>query len=175
MMLSLSVICLSCGGCDLLLRILQKEMAEEKELFGNIYEYNSKIEDLQEILKEIGYDPGSIDGGMGHRTRAAVKVFQKDYKLKVTGYVDKKTWEVLNKIYKEKFGLDFDFEKVSVRQIQSALRNAGFNPGTIDGNLGPMTKRAIKEFQMSKGLIQNGEIDTKTLKKLTSRFAQSAH
>lgn len=166
MMLLLSVICLSCGGCNWLLRILQKEMAEEKELFGNIYEYNSKVEDLQEILKEIGYDPGSIDGGMGHRTRGTVKVFQKDYGVKVTGYVDKKTWEVLNRIYKEEFGFDFDFDKVNIRQVQSALQKAGFDPGPIDRKLGTRTKKAIREFQKSQGLTQNGKVDTKTWKEL---------
>ncbi|MDO9464994.1 MAG: peptidoglycan-binding protein [bacterium] len=152
MMLLLSIICLSCGECDLLLKILQKEMAEEKELFGGIYGYNSKVEDLQEILKEIGYDPGTIDGGLGFRTRSAVKVFQKDYGVKVTGYVDKKTWKVLNRIYEEEFGFDFNFDKINVRQVQSALQKAGFNPGTIDGKLGPRTKREIREFQKSQGL-----------------------
>ena len=39
-----------------------------------------------------------------------------------------------------------------VRQIQSALSKAGFNPGPADGNIGPSTIRAVNAFQRSKGL-----------------------
>ncbi len=162
MMLLLSAITLSCGGCDFLLKILQRDLFEEKELFGDTYGHNSKVEDLQKILKEIGYNPGSIDGLLGFRTRRAIKEFQKDYGLKETGYVNKKTWEVLNRIYQA----EFDFEKIDVNQTQSALKNAGFDPGPIDGKLGPKTKRAIKEFQKSKGLPRSREIDPKTWREL---------
>lgn len=85
----------------MLLRILQKEMAEEQELFGDTYKYNSQVEELQRVLRDVGYNPGPADGKMGHRTRSAVKVFQKDRGLKVSGYVDKKTWKELNRVYRE--------------------------------------------------------------------------
>lgn len=150
------------GGCDLILRVLEREMAEEKELFGDVYGYNSKVKGLQKILENVGYDPGAIDGQLGFRTRSVLKAFQKDYGLKVTGYADKKTWEVLNRICDE----EFDFDKVDIRQVQSALQKAGFDPGPIDGKLGPKTKKAIKKFQKSKGLTQNGEVDSKIWKEL---------
>lgn len=158
----LSVFSLSCTGCDFLLRILQKEAAEEKDLFGNSYGYNSKVERLQVLLKELGYNPGSIDGEMGHRTRKAVKSFQKSCGLKVTGYVNKKTWETLNRAY-EANSLP---KETDLKQIQSALKKAGFDPGPIDGKMGPRTKKAIKEFQKSKGLVQNGKVGPKTWREL---------
>lgn len=146
----------------MILKVLQREMAEEKELFGDVYGYNSKVKGLQKILEDVGYAPGAIDGRLGFRTRSVVKAFQKDYGLKATGYVDKKTWEALNRIYDD----EFDFDKVNIKQVQSALQKAGFDPGPIDGKLGPKTKKAIKEFQKSKGLTQNGEVDSKTGKEL---------
>jgi len=151
-----------CSGCDLLLKIFQKEVAEEKELFGDFYKYNVRVEELQYLLDEIGYNPGPIDGKMGYRTRAAVKVFQKKYNLKTSGYVDKKTWKKLKLLHEELFFL----KKVTVMQIQKALENAGFNPGALDNKLGPKTEKAIREFQKSEGLAMDGEIGSKTWKKL---------
>jgi len=159
----LVMILFPCGGCDRLLKILQKEMTEEREFFGVTYKYNSKVEELQRILKDVGCNPGPIDGKMGRKTRNAVRSFQKDNGLRISGYVDKKTWEGLHKVYKEKF---LSFEKIGIKQIQTALKSAGFNPGSIDGKLGARTKRALREFQKSKGLTQDGEIDFKTGKEL---------
>ena len=156
------VFSLSCTGCDLLLRILQKEVAEERDLFGNSYGYNSKVERLQMLLEEVGYNPGTIDGEMGHRTREAVKSFQKGCGLKATGYVNKKTWQTLNRAYEA----DAVPKETDLKQIQSALKKAGFDPGPIDGKMGPRTKETIKEFQKSKGLVQNGKVGPKTWREL---------
>ncbi|UCC94888.1 MAG: peptidoglycan-binding protein [Candidatus Omnitrophota bacterium] len=153
---------LFCCGCDLLLKVLHKEMAEEKQLFGNIYGHNSKVEDLQIMLKEIGYNPGPIDGKLGNLTRRAVRALQDDYELKMTGYVDRKTWQELNRIYET----HFDSDQIDVKQIQSILKDAGFNPGPIDGKMGPKTKRAIQEFQKSKGLVSDGKVGSATQREL---------
>ena len=155
--------CFLCAGCSLLERILDKEGFEEKRLLGDTYQYTSKIIKLQKTLREIGYNPGGIDGKMGDKTRSAVKVFQKDYGLKVSGCVDNKTWVELNKTYEKEL---LPFEKISIKKIQAALKNAGFDPGPIDGKSGPKTKKAIKEFQKSKGLTQDGEIGPKAWEEL---------
>jgi peptidoglycan hydrolase-like protein with peptidoglycan-binding domain len=34
----------------------------------------------------------------------------------------------------------------TVRQIQTALLNAGYNPGKVDGRMGKQTREAIKSF-----------------------------
>ena len=46
---------------------------------------------LQEALKKAGENPGTADGKMGPKTRAALRAFQKKNKLKVTGRADKMT------------------------------------------------------------------------------------
>jgi murein L,D-transpeptidase YcbB/YkuD len=49
-----------------------------------------------------------------------------------------------------------------VIKIQTALKNAGFDPGLIDGKLGSRTRRALKEFQSSNGLPSDGRVDKQT-------------
>ncbi len=48
------------------------------------------------------------------------------------------------------------------QQIQTALKNAGFYTGKIDGKIGPGSKRAIEAFQTSKGLKVDGKVGPKT-------------
>ena len=48
------------------------------------------------------------------------------------------------------------------KDIQRALKNAGFDIGTIDGKIGPKTKKAIEDFQKSKGLKADGKVGPKT-------------
>lgn len=47
-------------------------------------------------------------------------------------------------------------------QIQHALKNFGYDPGVIDGRLGKNTRRAIREFQVAKGISPTGKIDSRT-------------
>jgi peptidoglycan hydrolase-like protein with peptidoglycan-binding domain len=55
---------------------------------------------------------------------------------------------------------------LSIRQIQTALKNAGFYKSTIDGKMGPKTLSAIKEFQEANGLKADGIVGRRTTEKL---------
>ena len=48
------------------------------------------------------------------------------------------------------------------KDIQTALKNAGFYTGTVDGKIGPKTKKAIEEFQKAKGLKVDGKVGPRT-------------
>ena len=48
------------------------------------------------------------------------------------------------------------------QQIQTALKNAGIYNGSIDGKLGPASKRAIEEFQRKNNLKADGKVGPKT-------------
>ncbi|MGE4357974.1 MAG: peptidoglycan-binding protein [Candidatus Omnitrophota bacterium] len=54
----------------------------------------------------------------------------------------------------------------SIRNIQEALRRAGFYEGPVDGKLGPKTKEAIKNFQRSRGLKVDGIVGKATWREL---------
>ena len=52
--------------------------------------------------------------------------------------------------------------KPSANEVQTALKNAGFYSGAVDGKIGPNTKKAITEFQKSQGLVADGKVGPKT-------------
>jgi len=49
-----------------------------------------------------------------------------------------------------------------IKDIQVALRNAGFDPGPIDGKMGKRTRQAIREFQKANNLVVDGKVGKKT-------------
>jgi len=161
---------LSFCGCDYLYRVLDKEGAEEKELVGDVlpFERNPTIEEIQVLLKIYGYNPGKIDGIWGVRTRNAIEKFQKDNGLKQTRFADQETWQKLSVFLQN--GL-IEENKLNVAGIQALLQKAGFDPGVVDGKMGPKTKAAILAFQEQFGLKVDGKIGYKTLTML-SEFLQ---
>ena len=55
------------------------------------------------------------------------------------------------------------YDKLSkIKEIQTALKAANCYTGNVDGKIGPKTKRAIIEFQKSKGLKADGKVGPKT-------------
>jgi len=50
--------------------------------------------------------------------------------------------------------------------IQQALLAAGFDPGAIDGEFGPHTQAAVVAFQVSHGLLADGEVGPRTAAEL---------
>lgn len=58
--------------------------------------------------------------------------------------------------------------KMTNKQIQTALKSAGFYSGQIDGKIGKKTTQAIKDFQKSKGLKADGIVGRKTKAELTA-------
>lgn len=52
--------------------------------------------------------------------------------------------------------------KPTDEQIQSALKNAGYYTGAIDGKIGPLSKKAIEEFQKASNLTVDGKVGPKT-------------
>ena len=57
-------------------------------------------------------------------------------------------------------------EKPTTEQIQQALQGAGLYSGKIDGDLGPRTKKAIRDFQEQNGLVVDGKVGPKTWQKM---------
>jgi murein L,D-transpeptidase YcbB/YkuD len=52
--------------------------------------------------------------------------------------------------------------KPTAKEIQTALKNAGFYAGEIDGKIGPKSKKAIEEFQKANNLTADGKVGPKT-------------
>jgi len=47
-------------------------------------------------------------------------------------------------------------------EIQTALKNASFYTGTVDGKIGAKTKKAVEEFQKANNLKADGKVGPKT-------------
>ena len=51
----------------------------------------------------------------------------------------------------------------TVRNAQVALNDQGYDVGAVDGQLGPITRNAVRRFQADRGLSQSGTLDGATL------------
>lgn len=120
---------------------------------------------IQVRLKDSGFDPGPIDGILGAKTRAAFLRFEAGCTMLKNLPPDlQKELQAVNRqtplVSEDKrypvavgIGKTSSRNKVSgsekIRQGQLRLRNAGFDPGPIDGILGPQTKAAMQRYQKS--------------------------
>jgi hypothetical protein len=55
------------------------------------------------------------------------------------------------------------------RAAQQALRTEGFDPGPIDGVMGPRTEAALRDYQRAHELQDTGRLDEPTMAKLNVR------
>jgi peptidoglycan hydrolase-like protein with peptidoglycan-binding domain len=51
----------------------------------------------------------------------------------------------------------------TVRSVQQALKDKGFDPGPVDGLNGPVTRSAVQKFQAQQNLTADGRLGPKTL------------
>jgi peptidoglycan hydrolase-like protein with peptidoglycan-binding domain len=76
---------------------LIKETGGVSEVLQLIQEGSSGplVKQLQDRLKEKGFNPGTIDGVFGLGTKSAVRAFQKANGLEADGVVGPATWKAL--------------------------------------------------------------------------------
>ena len=119
-------------------------------LYGCATTRKSQNIQLQQLQSRINYLETELQ-----RKNQEVKSLEnelKEYKQTLTQETIKKDSESLD---------------LSVRQIQTALKNAGFYKGQIDGKMGPQTIEAVKTFQRTNGLKPDGIVGKQTSKKLS--------
>ena len=64
--------------------------------------------------------------------------------------------------------------KPNPKEIQSALKNAGYYKGAIDGKVGPKTRKAIEDFQKDNGLEVDGKVGRRTWEALSKHLDTAA-
>lgn len=69
-------------------------------------------------------------------------------------------------VNKEYVGPGYYTSGEPVRTVQAALKERGYNVGTVDGKYGAQTKSAIQQFQRSKKLSADGIVGPQTWKVL---------
>jgi hypothetical protein len=53
-----------------------------------------------------------------------------------------------------------------VKSAQEALKSKGYDPGAVDGAMGPRTSAALRDFQQAEGIRATGRLDSETRTKL---------
>ena len=82
-----------------MLRITEGDSTAEYRLALGHIDPIETISGAQGRLHNLGYDPGTVDGQAGPRTRNTLRAFQKDYDLDITGEFDAATCDKLKDIY----------------------------------------------------------------------------
>ncbi|MDX1691302.1 MAG: peptidoglycan-binding protein [Acidimicrobiia bacterium] len=134
------------------------------------------VADLQELLVDLGYDPGPADGVFGSKVASAVRTFQSDRGLAADGAVGPRTRAALD-AEQDRLGsvgstapddptLRPGDRGDGVRRLQQDLTAAGHDPGPIDGVYGPGTIAAVRGFQRAAGLVVDGKAGRNTLARL---------
>jgi len=156
-------------GCDRIYGFLHKPGGEERTILGDVQfnVYNPKVEQVQKYLRILGYHIGRPDGKFGAGTREAVAKLQADEGIEVTRFVDKATWAKIQYYIQSPLVKN---DMLSAQAVQRALVKAGYDPGKIDGQLGPQTKTALRQFQKASGLNADGMIGLKTIRALLQYF-----
>jgi peptidoglycan hydrolase-like protein with peptidoglycan-binding domain len=112
---------------------------------------------IQLRLKDAGFNPGPIDGIYGAKTEGALRALNSGC-LMLRGLSPVSTSEATASVRRENSAAtisehpDGQLGSASsreVRSLQIRLRDAGFNPGPIDGVLGPRTRSALQNYQAS--------------------------
>jgi peptidoglycan hydrolase-like protein with peptidoglycan-binding domain len=131
------------------------------------------IRKVQQTLNNRGFQAGPVDGTMGPGLQAALRDFQKSENLEPTGALNQQTLAALGLpaepvLTVERRAPIFVVPPASatVRHVQQALNQRGYQVGTPDGIMGPATQRALWNFQVAENLQATGRLNRETLSAL---------
>jgi peptidoglycan hydrolase-like protein with peptidoglycan-binding domain len=124
------------------------------------------IRAIQRELKLRGYGPVPVDGTIGLATRGAIMAFEHDHGLVLSGEASEGLLKhmVLGAVEPASVS-HASADRVStahaaevILSVQQWLAALGYSPGPLDGRLGEETVKAIREFEMDKGLVPRGRV-----------------
>jgi peptidoglycan hydrolase-like protein with peptidoglycan-binding domain len=124
------------------------------------------------MLNKAGFNAGKVDGIFGKNTRNALIRFQRAKGIAVDGVAGIQTYNALinqlsaqakKKAQKSTSSNQWTGQTLrigsrgqAVKDLQSKLSKLGYNVGAIDGIYGKQTAAAVKSFQRTYGLSQDG-------------------
>lgn len=122
------------------------------------------VEELQRRLRYYGYPiGGQIDSVFGRETEQALRNFQRNNNLWVSGVTDQSTWRALGVVcrYSQNGGcptLRYGSRGSAISFLQSLLQRRGYYV-TVDGVYGTSTQDAVRALQRDYGLYASGEVN----------------
>lgn len=130
------------------------------------------VRNVQQALKNLGYAVGSIDGEMGPNTRGAIRAYQIDSGLPVSGEPSLSLHEHLQQALRgENQTAESDTSGPGpelVSEVQAELRVRGYDIPSINGRLDAATVNAIERYQRDASLAVTGKVNDQLLAQLRS-------
>jgi peptidoglycan hydrolase-like protein with peptidoglycan-binding domain len=111
------------------------------------------VAQTQAELRQRGYAIPAVTGTLDAETGAAIRQYQADARLAVTGQPSDELLARLREA-SDRSGADY---RTQIKAIQAALNGRGYDAGPEDGALGPRTRDAIRTYQADAGLPVTGE------------------
>jgi peptidoglycan hydrolase-like protein with peptidoglycan-binding domain len=101
-------------------------------------------------LARHGYKTGPVDGTMDPQTAAAIRDYEADAGLTVTGNANADLLASLEDSNAR------NLTQADIREIERRLNRRGYTVGTVDGIVDAQTRAAIKAYQGDAGLVVTG-------------------
>ncbi|MFG1807353.1 DUF6777 domain-containing protein [Streptomyces sp. NPDC049040] len=119
------------------------------------------------LLAAAGHDPGTVDGVFGPSTAAAAQAYQADTGLPTLDRVGPRTWTALL-ARGDTPALRVGSSGEAVSRLQRALTVALGRTVVIDGDFGPVTEQAVRDYQSAHKIDVIGEVGPDTWASLQS-------
>ncbi|WP_260412522.1 peptidoglycan-binding protein [Alkalihalobacillus sp. TS-13] len=116
--------------------------------------WHDDIHTVQQDLKELGFfDYDKTTGYYGDITHKGVKGFQQEYGLEPTGTIDQETADVLKEATEI---IERGDRGKAVEHLQEHLTELKHYDYKVDGIFGPLTEKAVTEYQEKNDLQVDG-------------------
>jgi len=123
---------------------------ERSNLRNDTQNASKLIWNIETELTRRGYKTGPIDGTMDQQTAAAIRDYEGDAGLAVTGQADADLLDSLE------YSNARNVTQKDIREIERRLNRRGYAVGTTDGVADAQTTAAIKAYQRDAGLAVTG-------------------
>ena len=148
-----------------------------EEPVANTFRQGDSSEEIlayQEMLFDLGYLVDQPDGTYGRLTAAAVSRFQAENGLISDGCLGGGTIAALT-AEDNSYAFAKGDQGADVKEIQQLLAKYSYmRSSQCTGYFGDVTEAAVKAFQKSNGLTQDGKVGPATMEKLVSDTAKKA-
>ncbi|MFB1049360.1 NlpC/P60 family protein [Paraliobacillus sp. JSM ZJ581] len=140
---------------------LQNEIFQQAEQELSYGKHSEAIRVLQQKLNVLSYYNKDINGEFGIFTEYALKRYQAEHQLTISGEANKETIASIIRSERKKYleplqSIDrtYDIGETGdkIKVIQKALYYFGYYKDKLDGIFGPKTNQALHDFQVDNGL-----------------------